>query len=119
MLSRLGAPNTALCFAGGNAGDECFDWLHNSGRPFYRFATTTPTRTGTVVRAPGQPETTFLGADAPPDARALRACADFLDAQPADQVLAICGSLPWLGFVRLPSAPRRAEPLVGPRPARR
>ena len=94
MLSRLGASNTALCFAGGNAGDECFDWLHNSGRPFYRFATTTPTRTGTVVRAPGQPETTFLGADAPPESRALRACADFLDAQPADQVLAICGSLP-------------------------
>ena len=94
MLTRLGAANTALCFAGGSAGDECFDWLHNSGRHFYRFATTPPTRTGTVVRAPGQPETTFLGVDAQPDARAILACADFLDAQPAHQVLAVCGSLP-------------------------
>lgn len=94
MLTRLGAPNTALCFAGGASGDDCLAWLHTSGRAFHTFPTTTPTRTGTVVRAPGQPETTFLGADSPPDALALRACADFLDAQPSGQVLALCGSFP-------------------------
>ena len=46
------------------------------------------------MRAPGQPETTFLGADAAPDATSLFACAAFLDAQPAGQVLALCGSFP-------------------------
>eukprot|EP01034_Spumella_vulgaris_P015204 gene15204-19416_t len=50
MLSRLGAPNTALCFTGGPSGDECFAWLHASGRAFHPFPTSTPTRTGTVVR---------------------------------------------------------------------
>ena len=61
------------------------------------------TRTGTVVRttpaaATPQPETTFLGPDAPPDAAALRACSEFLDAQAAGQFLAVSGSLPgWTG----------------------
>ena len=94
MLARLGAPHTALLFAGGSSGDECFHWLHQARRPFFRFPTSTPTRTGTVIRAPDQPETTFLGADAAPDAAALRACADFLDVQPRGQVLALCGSFP-------------------------
>ncbi len=94
MLTRLGAPNTALCFTGGAAGQECTDWLHASGRAFHNFPTSTPTRTGTVIRTAGQPETTFLGADAPPDALALFACAAFLDAQPDGQVLALCGSFP-------------------------
>ena len=30
----------------------------------------------------------------PPDAAAIGACAEFLDAQPADQILALCGSFP-------------------------
>jgi 1-phosphofructokinase len=94
MLTRLGAPNTALCFTGGAAGHECFAWLHSSGRAFHNFPTSTPTRTGTVIRSAEQPETTFLGADTPPDALAVCACAAFLDAQPAGQVLALCGSFP-------------------------
>jgi fructose-1-phosphate kinase PfkB-like protein len=94
MLARLGAPHTALCFTGGPSGDECFASLHASGRPFHNFPSATSTRSGTVVRAPGQPETTFLGPDAPPDALALFACAAFLDAQPDGQVLALCGSFP-------------------------
>jgi fructose-1-phosphate kinase PfkB-like protein len=56
------------------------------------------------VRSSGQPtgagpaETTFLGPDAAPDAAAVRACAEFLDAQPKGQVLALCGSFPgWSG----------------------
>jgi fructose-1-phosphate kinase PfkB-like protein len=94
MLARLGAHHTALCFTGGPSGDECFASLHASGRAFHNFPSATPTRSGTVVRAPGQPETTFLGPDAPPDALALFACAAFLDAQPDGQVLAVCGSFP-------------------------
>lgn len=96
MLARLGVPATALVFAGGAPGAECEAWLAARGLPHRAFATRTPTRTGTVVRAAaGTPaETTFLGPDAAPDAAALAACAAFLDAQPAGQVLAFCGSFP-------------------------
>ncbi len=94
MLHRLGAPTTALCFVGGASGAECDAWL--KARPFAvrSFATSGSTRVGLVVRAPGRPETTFLGPDVPPDAVALRACVDWLSAQPDGQVLALCGSLP-------------------------
>jgi fructose-1-phosphate kinase PfkB-like protein len=104
MLNRLGAPNTALGFAGGAPGAECEAWL--AARNFSRriFPAAAPTRTGTVVRS-GQTETTFLGVDAPPDAAAIRACADFLDAQPAG-VLTVCGSLP--GWASADFEPLRA-----------
>lgn len=94
MLARLGSPATALCFAGGAAGQECKEWLQAHGLDCRVFATTAATRTGTVVRGGGRPETTFLGPDAPPDAGAVRACAEFLDAQPAGGILALCGSFP-------------------------
>ncbi len=106
MLARLGSPHTALCFTGGASGDECFAALQASGRPFHFFPSSTPTRTGTVIRTPGQPETTFLAPDAAPDAVALFACAAFLDAQPADQALALCGSFP--GWDSAAYAPLRA-----------
>ena len=96
MLMRLGAPTTALCFSGGATGEECEAWLRGRGLEFRAFRTTTATRAGTVVRdASGtHRETTFLGPDMAPDPAAIRACAEFLDAQPAGQVLALCGSFP-------------------------
>jgi len=96
MLHRLRAEQVALGFTGGAPGLECEAWLKARGLAHHLFATTTPTRTGTVVRdrAGRHGETTFLGADAPPDAAALRACAAWLDAQPDGQVLALCGSFP-------------------------
>lgn len=96
MLRRLGAPHTALCFTGGAPGLECAEWLRQRGFAFRAFATAAPTRCGTVVRdrSGAHRETTFLGPDAAPDAAAVQACADFLDAQPAGEVLAVCGSLP-------------------------
>lgn len=96
MLSRLGRPNTALCFTGGDTGAECQGWLRARSLEFQAFSTRTPTRAGTVVRdASGtHGETTFLGPDAAPDAAALRVCAEFLDAQPGGQVLALAGSFP-------------------------
>ena len=98
MLRRLGAPVTALCFAGGAAGDECRAWLRAQGFAFAAFATTGATRTGLVVRAPDRPETTFLGPDHAPDAAAWRSAADYLDADPAHRALALCGSVPgWTG----------------------
>lgn len=104
MLARLGVPNTALCFTGGASGAECEAWLRGRNVTFRAFATSRATRAGTVVRSAGQQnstahhETTFLGPDAAPDGAALRACADFLDAQPEGGVLALCGSFPgWAG----------------------
>ena len=94
MLLRLGAPTTALCFTGGASGAECADWLGRRKFPCHVIATSRPTRIGVVIRGGGRAETTFLGPDIPPDAAALRSCADHLDAQPPGQVLAICGSLP-------------------------
>ncbi|MDR0901786.1 MAG: PfkB family carbohydrate kinase, partial [Opitutaceae bacterium] len=133
MLARLGAPTTALCFAGGAPGDECAAWLRASGIGHRVFPTSAVTRAGTVIRAPGQPETTFLGPDAPPDADALAACAAWLDeerlkaetnqrheaagiasalqpfspsALPSRPALALCGSFP--GWDAPAAAPLRA-----------
>lgn len=94
MLNRLGAANTALCFTGGAAGAECESWLRARAFSFHAFATDRNSRTGLVVRGENHPETTFLGPDVVPSAEAVKACADFLDAQAANHVLAICGSIP-------------------------
>lgn len=98
MLARLKVPNTTLCFVGGATGAECETWLSERKFAFITFETRASTRVGTVIRAAGQPETTFLGPDVAPDADAVRDCAKFLDAQPDGQVLALCGSFPgWAG----------------------
>jgi 1-phosphofructokinase len=94
MLSRLGASNTALCFTGGHSGAECEAWLRERQVAFRSFPSTTPTRSGTVVRGRGHGETTFFTPDVAPDASAIGACADFLNAQSAGAVLAVSGSLP-------------------------
>jgi fructose-1-phosphate kinase PfkB-like protein len=100
MLTRLSVANTALCFTGGAPGAECEAWLRDRRLVHRAFATSPATRSGTVVRdrSGAHRETTFLGPDAPPDAAAVRACAEFLQAQPAGAVLAVCGSMPgWAG----------------------
>jgi fructose-1-phosphate kinase PfkB-like protein len=96
MLTRLQIPNTALCFSGGAPGAECETWLKARGLRHRAFATTTATRTGTVVRDQSGRfgETTFLGPDAAPDARAIAACAAFLDEQADAQILVLAGSFP-------------------------
>ena len=108
MLTRLGAPNTALCFTGGATGDECAGWLRERGLAHRAFATGTPTRAGSVIRdaSGAHAETTFLGPDAAPDAAAVGACADFLDAQAGGHVLALCGSFP--GWAEAAFDPLRA-----------
>ncbi len=94
MLARLGAPTTALFFPGGATGAECEEWVRAQGVTCQTFPVATPTRAGLVVRASGWPETTFLGPDAPFETPAVRACAEYLDACPAGDVLAVCGSVP-------------------------
>ena len=106
MLTRLGVLNTALCFAGGGTGAACAAWLEARGVAFRSFAADRPTRAGLVIRGGAQPETVFLGPDAPPGPAAVRACAAFLEAQRDGSTLAICGSLP--GWETGDSDPLRA-----------
>ncbi|MBK9990823.1 MAG: hypothetical protein IPP19_08850 [Verrucomicrobia bacterium] len=106
MLARLGAPTMALCFAGGSAGADCLAWLSARNLPHHAFTTTSTTRTGAVIRAEGQPETTFLGPDAAPDAAAWAACAEYVEKIPACDVLALCGSFP--GWATPAAEPLRA-----------
>ncbi len=96
MLTRLGVPNTALCFTGGAPGAECEQWLRTRGFTFHTFNTSVPTRSGTVIRdvQAREPETTFLGPDAAPDSAAIRRAAEFLNSQPAGRVLVLSGSVP-------------------------
>ena len=94
MLTRLDAPTTALFFPGGATGAECETRARAQSISCRTFPLAAPTRAGLVVRAPGRPETTFLGPDVPLEAPAVRACADYLDGCPAGDVLAICGSVP-------------------------
>lgn len=94
MLQRLGAPAIALCFAGASSGRESADWLRRQKFTARIFPSSAPTRLGIVVRGGGRAETTFLGPDVPPDAQAIAECAAHLDALPAGQVLALCGSVP-------------------------
>lgn len=94
MLRRLGVPATALCFTGGHTGAECEEWLRAQRFDFRAFACRSATRIGLVVRGGKNAETTFMSPDAAPDDTAVRACADFLDAQPDGRILAVCGSIP-------------------------
>ncbi len=94
MLTRLRAPAAAVFFPGGATGAECEAWLRARGVACRTFPVAAPTRAGLVVRVPGTPETTFLGPDVPLEPAAARACADYLDACPAGDVLALCGSIP-------------------------
>lgn len=110
LLARLGAPTTALIFAGGAPGAESEAWLRQRGIAYQAFATVAASRTGTVIWSDRQAETTFLGPDVPPDAAAVAACAAWLEARPDGQVLALCGSFPgWDGaaFDPLRAALRR------------
>jgi fructose-1-phosphate kinase PfkB-like protein len=108
MLTRLGVPNTALCFTGGAPGVECERWLQSRGIGFQSFASAAATRVGLVVRyrSGAHAETTFLGPDAAPGAEAWQACAAFLDSIADGQVLALCGSFP--GWTRTEAAGLRA-----------
>lgn len=106
MLTRLGAPATALCFPGGATGAECEAWVRAQGIACRTFPVAQDTRAGLVVRAPDQPETTFLGPDVPIEGAAAQACADYLDHCTEGDVLAICGSVP--GWNSEDCAPLRA-----------
>lgn len=107
MLNRLGLPSRALFFSGGATGAECEAWLREHGVDFRAFPSGQATRIGLVARGGAQPETTFLGPDASPGAAGIRACADFLDAQPDGCLLAVCGSLP--GWPRPEFEPLRSS----------
>ena len=94
MLTRLGAPTTALFFPGGATGAECERWVASQGIESRAFPLKAPGRVGLVVRPQGRPDTTFLGSDTPVEAEAALDCARYLDRCPPDEALAVCGSIP-------------------------
>ena len=98
MLTRLGAAHSAVCFPGGPTGVVVEAWLRERGFALKTFPAATPdTRSGVVIRST-RTETTFLGPDQPLDPAAVGAAAAALAAEPADTVLAVCGSVPgWEG----------------------
>jgi fructose-1-phosphate kinase PfkB-like protein len=73
-------------------------WLQQHGYSLLAFASAGPeTRSGVVIRS-SRTETTFLGPDQALDPEAVRSAAAALANEPADTVLAVCGSIPgWDG----------------------
>lgn len=94
MLRKLGAETLALCFPGGPFGPMCQDWLEASGIPHAAFPDGCETRSGCVVRAPGRPETTFLGVDSAVSREALGQALRRVEALGAPAILALCGVVP-------------------------
>lgn len=93
MLDKLGAENVALCFPGGPFGPMTQEWLTQAGISLMAFETGCVTRTGSVVRAPGQKETTFLGVDSVVSEEAVREAVGFLQDIGEPFVFAVCGSV--------------------------
>ncbi len=98
MLARLGADHAAVCFPAGPTGALVEAWLRERGFSLRTFSGAGPeTRSGVVIRST-RTETTFLGPDKPLDPGTVRAAAATLAADSADEVLAVCGSIPgWEG----------------------
>ncbi len=91
MLQRLGGESQALCFPGGPFGTLCEDWLKGRDFPYVGFGTGCITRSGSVIRVPGQKETTILGIDSQVSLEAVADCVSYLDGQPKPFYLAFCG----------------------------
>ncbi len=98
MLARLGAAHSAVCFPAGPTGAVAEAWLRAHGFALKTFPAAQPeTRSGVVIRST-RTETTFLGPDHPLAPDAVRAATAALATEPADSVLAVCGSIPgWEG----------------------
>ncbi len=98
MLARLGAAHAAVCFPGGATGTVVEAWLRGQGFALKTFPSAAPeTRSGVVIRST-RTETTFLGPDQPLDPAGIHTAAAALATEPADSVLAVCGSIPgWEG----------------------
>ncbi len=94
MLLRLSAETTAICFPGGAFGLPCLNWLEENGIPYKAFEENCVTRSGSVIRAPGESEISILGLDSHVSAQAVNECLSYLSNLPGPYVLAICGVIP-------------------------
>ncbi|MDQ8202395.1 PfkB family carbohydrate kinase [Pelagicoccus sp. SDUM812003] len=93
MLSKLGADNLALCFPGGIFGPACERWMEEKSIATLPFREGCVTRSGSVIRGQGQPETTFLGTDSIVSKEAIQQVVESLELYQEPFVLAICGSV--------------------------
>lgn len=93
MLNKLGADNVSLCFPGGEFGPMCERWLEDAGIELLTFHEGCVTRSGSVIRAEGVEETTFLGLNSVVSEDALREAVAELKAIEDPFVFAVCGSV--------------------------
>ncbi len=94
MLRRLSADTTALCFPGGSFGPTCQRWLETNGIPYKGFTDGCETRSGSIIRAPGEKEISILGLDCRVSRAAVHACVDYLSQLTGPYLLAVCGVVP-------------------------
>lgn len=110
LVSLIGGESKAIYFAGGLVGERCRDWLERQAFATKGFELAGGTRSGWVVRAEGNAETTYLGKDVPVSLKAWSDALDWIEKQAeAGDGVALCGSVPgwneelakrWERFVR-------------------
>jgi 1-phosphofructokinase len=91
MLRRLGAESSALCFPGGAFGALCEQWLRERDIPYQAFKDECVTRSGSVIRAAGQEESTILGLDSHVSGKAVTKAVTYLESVARPYHLALCG----------------------------
>lgn len=110
LMALVGGETMAVYFGGGAVGERCRSWLEQQAFPSKSFIIEGETRSGWVVRAQGQPETTYLGKDISVSAEAWATALNWIgqQAREGDGVV-LCGSVPgwnealakqWEHFVR-------------------
>ncbi|EDY84976.1 kinase, pfkB family [Verrucomicrobiia bacterium DG1235] len=93
MLNKLGAENVSLCFPGGEFGPMCEAWLEDAGIELLAFHGGCVTRSGSIIRAEGKEETTFLGLDSVVSEEAIQEAVAELKAIEEPFLFAVCGSV--------------------------
>jgi len=94
MLKRLQAQTTAVCFPGGNFGDNCKSWLDEYEIPYKAFTRDCITRSGSIIRAPGKEEISILGLDCQVSQAAVEKCVEYLSSLEGPYIIAVCGVIP-------------------------
>tara|TARA_Y100000814_G_C12302330_1_gene392131 strand:+ start:228 stop:1151 length:924 start_codon:yes stop_codon:yes gene_type:complete len=94
MLKRLQAQTTAVCFPGGNFGNNCKSWLNEHEIPYKAFTRHCITRSGSIIRTRGKEEISILGLDCHVSQAAVEQCMEYLSSLEGPCIITICGVIP-------------------------
>ncbi len=94
MLLRLNAATKAICFPGGSFGPTTVEWLERKGIPVQAFPIDCVTRSGSIIRSPGEAEISVLGLDSHVSKVAVQECVEYLSRLESPYILSICGVFP-------------------------